>query len=123
MEEGLNYRILKLGISYFKSKFNPHTSYTTPPTTAINPDKENPNDYVSTISTVYVDHEKFANHVYDDANRSAGYKLGNTQVGDDYKFIGRGIFQLTGRQNYQKFSDFYEDNYDANANIMNDPTK
>lgn len=31
--------------------------------------------------------------------------LGNTQPGDGYRFKGRGIFQLTGRANYQTFGD------------------
>lgn len=45
--------------------------------------------------------EKIANHVYNDANRKS--KLGNIYVGDGFKFIGRGIFQLTGRYNYEQF--------------------
>lgn len=45
--------------------------------------------------------EMIANHVYNDANRTN--KLGNTQEGDGWRFRGRGIFQLTGRWNYEKF--------------------
>lgn len=48
--------------------------------------------------------EKLANLVYNDANRSEKSKLGNTQPGDGYKFRGRGYIQLTGRNNYEKFS-------------------
>lgn len=43
-----------------------------------------------------------ANHVYDDANRVN--KLGNTKPGDGWRFRGRGIFQLTGRFNYDSFA-------------------
>lgn len=45
--------------------------------------------------------EMIANQVYDDANRTN--KLGNTQVGDGWRFRGRGLIQLTGRWNYDKF--------------------
>jgi putative chitinase len=34
---------------------------------------------------------------------SIGKKLGSSQIGDGYRFRGRGIFQLTGRYNYQKY--------------------
>lgn len=45
--------------------------------------------------------EMIANRVYDDANRTN--KLGNTQLGDGWRFRGRGLIQLTGRWNYEKF--------------------
>lgn len=41
-----------------------------------------------------------ANIAYNDANRGAGYKLGNTEEGDGWKFRGRGLLQITGRENY-----------------------
>lgn len=47
--------------------------------------------------------EKIANHVYMDANRSTRGALGNVNPGDGWKFRGRGIKQLTGRNNYEAF--------------------
>jgi putative chitinase len=46
--------------------------------------------------------EKIANVVYDDANRTN--KLGNTAQGDGWKYRGRGIIQLTGKNNYIAFA-------------------
>ena len=47
--------------------------------------------------------EKIANHVYMDENRSKRGALGNIYPGDGWKFRGRGIKQLTGRNNYEAF--------------------
>ena len=48
--------------------------------------------------------EKIANRVYNDANRTSSGALGNTQPGDGWRFRGRGIIQLTGRNNYTAFA-------------------
>jgi len=50
--------------------------------------------------------EKIANYVYMDEFRTS--KLGNTQPGDGAKFIGRGLKQLTGRDNYTRFAKDYD---------------
>lgn len=59
--------------------------------------------------------ELIANTVYDDKNRSKGYKLGNIYKGDGWKFRGNAGTQLTGRNNHQLFS-----NYIKNTKIMTD---
>jgi putative chitinase len=45
--------------------------------------------------------EKIANYVYMDEYRK--YKMGNVQEGDGWLFRGRGLKQLTGRNNYEAF--------------------
>ena len=48
--------------------------------------------------------EKIANYVYQDEFRSKRGALGNTNPGDGWRFRGRGIKQLTGRNNYSAFA-------------------
>ena len=48
--------------------------------------------------------EMIANYVYQDEFRK--YKMGNTQDGDGWRFRGRGLKQLTGRENYTGFGKF-----------------
>jgi len=45
--------------------------------------------------------EKIANYVYMDEFRK--YKMGNVNAGDGWLFRGRGLKQLTGRENYTHF--------------------
>jgi putative chitinase len=45
--------------------------------------------------------EKIANYVYQDEFRK--YKMGNIKEGDGWLFRGRGLKQLTGRENYTRF--------------------
>ena len=47
--------------------------------------------------------EKIANSVYQDEFRSKRGAMGNTNAGDGWRFRGRGIKQLTGRNNYTAF--------------------
>lgn len=50
--------------------------------------------------------EKIANYVYMDEFRSS--KLGNVHPGDGWRFRGRGLKQLTGRDNYTRFAKDYD---------------
>jgi len=46
--------------------------------------------------------EAIANYIYADANRPAGYRMGNVSPGDGWKFRGRGGMMTTGRNNYER---------------------
>ena len=51
--------------------------------------------------------EKIANYVYMDEYRSKRGALGNTQPGDGWRFRGKGLKQLTGRNNVEGFAKDY----------------
>ena len=59
----------------------------------------------SKLKTLLNNPKELANVVYDDKNRTKSLKLGNTEIGDGFKFRGRGYLQITGRYNYQKIAD------------------
>ena len=48
--------------------------------------------------------ERF-NIVYGDEYRNPKYQLGNDQVGDGFKYRGRGPIMLTGKNNYKKYGE------------------
>lgn len=105
-DENLGYRVSKLNETWGK-RFNPEGNPTKDPT------KKNPYDYANSKGT-YVDKEKLANYVY-------GGRMGNNTTGDGYKYRGRGIFQLTGKDNYEEFNTFYQANYDSNVDLVANP--
>jgi putative chitinase len=47
--------------------------------------------------------------------------LGNTQVGDGWRFRGRGLIQLTGRANYQAYKDYSGNDVIANPDLASRP--
>jgi putative chitinase len=51
--------------------------------------------------------EKIANYVYMDKFRSSRGALGNVQEGDGWRFRGKGLKQLTGRNNVEGFAKDY----------------
>jgi len=57
--------------------------------------------------------EKIANRIY--ADRMGN---GSEDSGDGWKFKGRGLIQLTGRDNYQKFADFLQMSVDDVPNYL-----
>lgn len=46
--------------------------------------------------------------------------LGNTKLGDGWKFRGRGIFQITGRSNYQELT-YWAQSKGLNVNYVENP--
>ncbi|WP_149702538.1 glycoside hydrolase family 19 protein [Campylobacter concisus] len=52
------------------------------------------------------DQEAIANRGYADENRPKDLRLGNTEEGDGWKYRGRGIIQITGREIYTEFNKF-----------------
>jgi len=57
--------------------------------------------------------EKIANRVY--ANRMGN---GDESSGDGYRYCGRGLIQLTGKNNYQAFADSMEGNLEEVADYL-----
>lgn len=55
---------------------------------------------VKILASQRADPKAIANIAYMDINRPPKYKLGNVNEGDGWKFFGRGLLQITGRENY-----------------------
>ncbi len=61
------------------------------------------------------DIEFIANYIYNDDYRDTKYDLGNTELDDGYKYIGRGLKQTTGKWNYTDLENYISANIDKLA--------
>ena len=60
--------------------------------------------------------EKIANYVY-------GGRMGNNKSGDGYKYIGRGLIQLTGKNNYKAIKNIIGVDIVKNPELVSDDPK
>ncbi|MBD2099612.1 N-acetylmuramoyl-L-alanine amidase [Leptolyngbya sp. FACHB-261] len=81
-------------------------------------------DYVAYVIAT-AEHEshlgRWMEEIADGSQYEGRSDLGNTQPGDGRRYKGRGFVQLTGRVNYQKYTDFLKLDLVNNPTLASDP--
>jgi predicted chitinase len=72
------------------------------------------------INRLKANPETFFNQVY---GHDAAPSLGNTSSGDGYKYRGRGLIQLTGRSNYDRYGNNPDSPHKVGVDLVADPDR